>query len=260
MIGNGVTDWRIDTSTALMDFAYTHQLYPLEIRARYEKFCLEVADDEKCNVVQAEIQHLMEGINIYDIYGTCYVPKEKHVRELYSDNKAKASRYPYTPWLFRGMGANQHQKLNDAPPCIDLRSVETFFNKQEIIKALKVKEGIKWDSCSEDVGNNYSPDFKRGSLYLYPKLIISKLKIFIFSGDADGAVPINGTLAWINNLNLPLVSEWKSWLYDGQVAGYTSTYQGLKFVSFKGIGHTVPMYTPNKAFFIYSKFLTGEDV
>ena len=114
--------------------------------------------------------------------------------------------------------------------------------------------------CSDEVAKNYTSDTKRGSLYLYPKLMLANLRILIFSGDTDGAVPLNGTLAWINNLNLAVVSPWRSWLLNSLVGGYTVKYQGLTLVTVKGVGHMVPQWARDRALYMFTKYLNNQDI
>ncbi len=271
MVGNGVTDWRVDTSNALYDLAYSHALISLETRAKYEKYCKDsYYDEEKCNVVKAEIQHQLEGVNIYDIYRKCYLPDGEEVklkRQLRSSFAGLKYSYKYTPWLFKNAENDKHLKflnptLNSGltPPCVDSKGPDWYFNRADVKKALHVKEEIKWEICSDDVGKHYTTDYNKGSLYIYPTLIQAKLKILIFSGDTDGAVPINGTMKWIYNLNLPIAKPWRSWIVDKQVAGYTEVYQGLNFVSVKGVGHMVPQWARERALHMFSRFLADEDM
>ncbi|EXC12637.1 Serine carboxypeptidase-like 12 [Morus notabilis] len=39
------------------------------------------------------------------------------------------------------------------------------------------------------------------------------------SGDHDMAIPYIGTQAWIKSLNIPIVSQWRPWMVDDQIAG-----------------------------------------
>jgi serine carboxypeptidase-like clade 2 len=59
---------------------------------------------------------------------------------------------------------------------------------------------------------------------LYPTLINAGLRIWIYSGDNDGAVPIVGTLNWIQQLKQQLqmtdVEFWRPWFTSGE---YSST-------------------------------------
>jgi len=42
--------------------------------------------------------------------------------------------------------------------------------------------------------------FPQGSYYVYPIMINAGYRIWVISGDTDAAVPVTGTLHWLNNL------------------------------------------------------------
>ena len=68
--------------------------------------------------------------------------------------------------------------------------------------ALHIDETVSdllWESCTNDQIYEYT-EFPEGSYYLYPNLLKSGLKIWIYSGDVDANVPITGTLTWITQL------------------------------------------------------------
>ena len=268
LVGNGVTDWRVDTQAAVYDFACSHALCSIETYEKYKLNCKDQPDDEKCNVVKAEIQHQMEDINIYDIYRYCYSSKTEMEDEIdklgQTINSSKNLLYRYTPWIFQKNKYNQEKFLSEnlkhIPGCIDGKGVTQFFNRSDVKKALHVKEDITWDMCSDPINFNYEKDIEKGSIYLYPKLLIANLRILIYSGDTDAAVPINGTLNWIKNLNLPITSPWRSWFVNKDVAGYTIDYLGLKFVSVKGVGHMVPQWARAQSLYMFTKFLLNQDL
>jgi len=49
---------------------------------------------------------------------------------------------------------------------------------------------------------------------------VETLFLFVNSGDHDMVVPFLSTQAWIRALNYSIVSDWRQWYYNGQVAGY----------------------------------------
>jgi carboxypeptidase C (cathepsin A) len=264
MVGNGVTDWKVDTTPALIDFAYTHALYSPELRQKYITQCVTQPDAD-CYKIFFKIQNEVSKVNIYDIYRTCWKPDSENLMGI-----NKRSSFNYTPWLF----SNFRQKKNDnflayleeeqlstTPPCVDSKGPDSFFNRMDVKIALNVRTDLTWSMCSDEVGNRYKTSDK-ASVHLYPGLIEAGLKILIYSGDTDAAVPVNGTQKWISNLNLPIISAWRAWKTDdlNNVAGYRTIYKGLTFVTVKGTGHMVPQWKPKEAFHMLNCFLQGRDL
>jgi len=104
-------------------------------------------------------------------------------------------------------------------------------------------------------------DMEKGSYWIYPILISKKLKILIYTGDTDGAVPFNGTLAWVRNLGLKITRPWRTWrVNEDAVAGYVTNYDGLILVTVKGTGHMVPQWKAKEAFYMLNQFFEGKDL
>lgn len=68
------------------------------------------------------------------------------------------------------------------------------------------------------------------------------MRILKYSGDTDGAVPTYGTKEWIKMLNWDVLEAWRPWYTNGQVSGYVTRYDGLDFVTVKGVGHMAPQW------------------
>ncbi|KAA3461622.1 serine carboxypeptidase-like 18 isoform X3 [Gossypium australe] len=57
---------------------------------------------------------------------------------------------------------------------------------------------------------------------------------FLYSGDHSLAVTYVGTESWIKSLNLSIVDDWRPYIVDGQVAGYSREYgNNLTFATIK---------------------------
>ena len=270
LVGNGVADWKYDTVPAMIDFIFTHHLIGFELRKDYIKYCQKEIDEEKCNANVLKTLGLINNINVYDYLQDC--------QGLSNSNSIRNSYYfNYAKWAFPSSllkSKNKHflqiikdeNKSNGAVPCIDTSIIENYLNRIDVKKALHVDQSIKWEICNMEGYSRYRK-LEKGSIYAYPYLL-NKIRILIYSGDTDMAVPFNGNQAWIRNLRLPIISEWKSWRaedLDGNVdmaniAGYRTIYKGLTFVTVKGTGHMVPQWKRKEAFHMVKRFLADEDL
>lgn len=273
LVGNGVADWNYDTSPAVYDFAFTHHLISYEMRAQFNKVCITEPDEAECNKIKEEIDTKnLADLNMYDLLRDCYFPPEGTPKETYKDS----FYYQYARWAFpqlkKKFGQTKKRnflsfieenkkEISLAPPCVDVTNIETYFNRADVQSALHVKSR-KWGLCDDAVGSRYKI-LPEGSIYLYPKLIKSGLKIVIFSGDTDMAVPFNGNQKWIDNLKMEIVSPWRSWRADNDaenVAGYRVIYDGLTFVTFKGVGHMAVAWHARDAYYMLKQYLADKDL
>ncbi|KAF2321095.1 hypothetical protein GH714_033837 [Hevea brasiliensis] len=84
------------------------------------------------------------------------------------------------------------------------------------------------------------------------------LRVWIYSGDTDGRVPVTSTQYSIAKMKLPTKTEWYPWYLNGEVGGYSQVYQGdLTFVTVRGAGHQVPSYQPERSLSMIKHFLSG---
>jgi carboxypeptidase C (cathepsin A) len=83
-----------------------------------------------------------------------------------------------------------------------------------------------------------------------------------FSGDVDGAVPTDGTLRWINDLNRTTVEDWRQYKVGNttEVGGYIEEYDGLTFATVHGAGHMVPEYKPAAAYHLILNWVLNRPI
>ena len=236
-VGNALTSWTYDITNALIDFAFTHSLYSYEMRKEYLEVCINKPDKEKCTAIVEKISGLLNGLNVYDLLQDC---------GKRSDNKnvnPNSFYYKYAKWAFPKQQTSNRNFLSYliednvqlSPPCLNNDSPIKYFNRADVKSALHVKSSIVWDMCSDDVTSNYVIS-QEASYYLYPKLIAAGIKIMVFSGDTDMAVPFNGSQRRIDSLKLEIMSPWRSWRAFNDmtsIAGYRTIYKGITFVTVK---------------------------
>ena len=79
----------------------------------------------------------------------------------------------------------------------------------------------------------------------------------VYSGDHDMVIPYLSTHAWIKSLNYSVVEDWRPWMVEGQVAGYTTTYANqMTFATVKGGGHTAPEYRPSECLEMFKRWIS----
>lgn len=85
----------------------------------------------------------------------------------------------------------------------------------------------------------------------------------IYSGEADAFVPLAGTRAWVESLNLPLldanipIRQWKD-THTEQIGGSVVEYQGLLRVSVRFAGHSLSSWQPHKNVQLMKAFVNGQ--
>ncbi|MFS7962293.1 putative carboxypeptidase D [Helianthus anomalus] len=126
-------------------------------------------------------------------------------------------------------------------PCTEQHSI-AYFNLPEVqntLHAYHFNSSKTWVTCSGVVGMYWqdSPisvlDVDACQCYalidvfymlhfthinVYQVLIISGLRIWMFSGDTDVVIPTASTRYSIDALNLTTISPWRAWYEDAQVA------------------------------------------
>ncbi|KAL3538779.1 hypothetical protein ACH5RR_002145 [Cinchona calisaya] len=134
-------------------------------------------------------------------------------------------------------------------------------NDPTVHEALQVRNGTKeeWRRCNKSL--SYDKDVT--TVFQYHQVLSKKgLQALVYSGDHDLVVPHIGTLEWIKDLNLTLDDDWRPWLLNGQIAGYTMKYsygEDLFFITFatvKGAGHTAPEYKPKECFAMIDRWFS----
>ncbi|KAJ0464342.1 putative carboxypeptidase D [Helianthus annuus] len=104
-------------------------------------------------------------------------------------------------------------------PCTEQHSI-AYFNLPEVqntLHAYRFNSSKTWVTCSGVVGM-YWQDSPISVLDVYQELIISGLRIWMFSGDTDAVIPTASTRYSIYALNLTTISPWRAWYEDAQVA------------------------------------------
>nr|VDD13271.1 unnamed protein product [Brassica rapa] len=102
--------------------------------------------------------------------------------------------------------------------------LDKWANNERVRRALQVTKGSigEWKRCNYDV-IPYNYDIQSTVPY-HMNNSISGFRSLIYSGDHDMVVPFIATQAWIRSLNYSIVDDWRPWMVNDQIAGYTRGY------------------------------------
>ncbi|XVF05018.1 hypothetical protein REPUB_Repub05bG0135100 [Reevesia pubescens] len=227
-VGNG---WIDDTTGSFggYDYLWTHALNSDETNKGIHTYCHFNGNDPKqCEDFTNKANVEAGDIDGYNIYAPL-------CQEYFSSSKKSS-----------------YGSVNSFDPCSG-KYMSSYLNRPEVQTALHAKVQ-EWDQCR---GFNWS-DSPATVLPIIKNLMESDLRVWLYSGDVDAAVPITSTRYGINTLNLPIKTAWRPWTNSfDEVGGYVVEYEGLTLVTVRESGHFVPSYQPSRALTMISSFLQG---
>jgi len=254
MVGNGCTDWDVDTNPVLPETLFNFNIIPKRLLdAMNENNCKFYGDPTYphdrvtpiCLKTWVEIEGLMSKLNIYDLYRHTYpetilaqsdkLKAEGRVGTTIIDGEERSytrgmKMSEYTPWL--------HGIANEEEPILGDYMTD-YMNREDVRAAFNIPSDVQtWSQCTRKIGYH---ELDECSIWIYP-ILRNHTRILKYSGDTDGAVPTAGTKKWIKALNWGVEQEWQPWFTHGQVSGYVEKYDGLDFVTIKGVGHMAPQW------------------
>ncbi|KAH9692625.1 Carboxypeptidase [Citrus sinensis] len=225
-IGNAWIDDNLCTK-GMFDFFWTHALNSDETNAAINKYCDFATGQLSTSCDQYQTQGVREygQIDLYNVY-------------------APLCKSSAPPPPTAGV-------ISEYDPCSD-KYVNSYLNLAEVQAALHAKH-TNWTTC----GDLRWTDSPSTVLPTIQQLIASGIRVWIYSGDTDGRVPVTSSRYSINALNLPVETAWYPWYTDGEVGGYVLGYKGVVFTTVRGAGHMVPTNQPQRALIMISSFLEG---
>lgn len=252
MIGNAVINDPTDFK-GLIDYAWSHAIISDQLRDGIFKECdfssSNGTDTPLCSSLTRDFLIAYSDIDIYSIYTpVCDLPDWSPSQRLF-----------VSPRLLAG-----HELWRELPsgydPCTEEYVME-YFNRKDVQIALHANlTGIPYPytTCSRVIKWKESAD---SILPIIRKLQGAGLRIWIYSGDTDGRVPVTSTRYSVNEMKMRVEEEWRAWFHKRQVAGWVEKYQGgLTLATVRGAGHQVPVFAPDQSLSLFSHFLATDDL
>ncbi|XP_057870491.2 serine carboxypeptidase-like 45 isoform X2 [Cryptomeria japonica] len=143
----------------------------------------------------------------------------------------------------------------------------TYLNRPEVHKAFHARlvGGISsWKACS-DMLEYDQLNVEIPTTGLLGKLVITGIRVLIYSGDQDSVIPLTGTRTLITSLasdmQLNTTVPYSVWFEGKQVAGWTQVYSNiLTFATVRGAAHKVPFSQPERSLVLLKAFLSGQSL
>ncbi|XP_008800209.2 serine carboxypeptidase II-3-like isoform X3 [Phoenix dactylifera] len=234
MIGNGVINDETDNE-GMFDYFWTHALISDEAINGIHNYCNfspnASSQPQQCQQAMDVASQSIGTIDVYNIYAPlCTSPGITPSPKRYS--------------------------IKNFDPCTD-DYVSAYLNTAEVQEALHAnvtKLNYTWSGCSQVI--TQWTDRPYTVLPLIKECMANDVRVLVYSGDVDGRVPVTSSRYSLNQLNLPVKTQWKSWLIENEVGGYSVVYDGnLTFATVRGAGHEVPSYQALRALVLAKFFL-----
>lgn len=93
--------------------------------------------------------------------------------------------------------------------------------------------------------------------------INSGLRVLIYNGQNDYIVNTAGVLNYLNSINSPWLSGWKSskknvWRVHSEIKGWAKVYRDLWFVVVNNAGHKISSDQPESCFNLLGRFIYND--
>lgn len=255
MIGNALVDDGLDTK-GIVDYAWSHAIISDSFYFNITQACnfTSASWSGECGTLFNSLFLKYEAINIYSIFTdvcTKIPSSTSGMRDMFLFSKR------FNPEVYTKI---PNGRAGGDDPCINYY-VSMYLNRPDVQRSLHANTSTlsyEWSGCSVvlrawvDAPSSILPTLK--------ELMANGLRVWMFSGDTDGRVPVLSTRYSIGSLNLPTLVDWYPWYYSGQVAGWSEVYTNLTFATVRGAGHMVATFQPERALALISTFLKGKSL
>ncbi|KAF9620895.1 hypothetical protein IFM89_015292 [Coptis chinensis] len=255
IVGNPETEDYYD-STGLLEYAWSHAVISDQLYEQAKQACNFKNPNwtEQCIKFMTLLYKEYHEIDIYNIFAPSCPKNASSSAHMAFFEKKDASLSKEKTNRFKRM-----RIPGGYDPCFEAYTKD-YFNRVDVRSSLHAnKTNVKWNVCNDAILHTYN--YRVFSISpIYTKLAKAGLRIWVYSGDADGRVPVIGSRYWIEALGLPLKASWRSWYHNNQVGGRIVEYEGLTFVTVRGAGHLVPLNKPSESLSLIHSYLSGKNL
>ncbi|KAK3408687.1 hypothetical protein EUGRSUZ_J00874 [Eucalyptus grandis] len=253
MIGNALLDDDTD-QRGMIDYAWDHAVVSDRLYHDIKATC-NFSQENLTSDCTSNLNKYFAVYRIIDMY-SLYV--SKCVNSNFSSTRQRPVIDGVIAPRLLSKFAGWHKRPAGYDPCAS-DYTEVYFNRPDVQEALHANVTnipYPWTHCSNNI--SFWSDAPASILPIIRKLIQGGLRVWVYSGDTDGRIPVTSTRYTLNKLGLDIVQDWTPWYNYQQVGGWTVEYDGLTFVTVRAAGHQVPTFAPKRALQLVKHFLANE--
>ncbi|MCP9262029.1 Carboxypeptidase [Dirofilaria immitis] len=254
-LGNGYVNEALNIDTLIV-FAYNHGLVDEKTWNTLEKECCHGCIDtcDLTNItgrecinkgVQEIFRFIWSGnLNPYDLYRDCYPNLEL--------SKARMHAMKF--------GLTNIKPLAGDVPCLNDSALIQYMNSAEVRRALHIPQNLpKWDVCNSKITTNYDKIY--GDMGPFIKEIIkANIRVLLYYGDTDMACNFMMGQQFSASLNLQRKRGKEPWIFNSQIAGFKTIYNGLIFLTIRGAGHMAPQWRAPQMQYVIQQFINNRPI
>lgn len=120
---------------------------------------------------------------------------------------------------------------------IDVNTVNDYFNSTEMRIALHVNDKLPYYSfMSPNITENFHSAVE-ASQFVHHVLKVNGYRMLMIFGATDGSCSLMGTRRWIERNGWVPTQAWTPWTRDGQLKGFSISYDNYTLLTVHGHGH-----------------------
>ncbi|ETO35696.1 hypothetical protein RFI_01367 [Reticulomyxa filosa] len=128
--------------------------------------------------------------------------------------------------------------------CVDSTGADIYLNNMTVRQAIHIPSTltVQWSICSDIL--NYTTLYDTmEQVYKNIFALDSTVYAFVYNGDTDLACNFLGDEWFVDDLQgVDGDDNYRTWMLDNQIAGWTKDYAKISFVTVRGAGHMFRIY------------------
>ncbi|CAI0411544.1 unnamed protein product [Linum tenue] len=141
-----------------------------------------------------------------------------------------------------------------------------YLNRKDVQQAMHAQLVAisNWTACTHRIKYDES-NLENPTIGVVGSLVGSGIRVLVYSGDQDAAIPFIGTRSLVNRLSKQLglntTVPYKPWFDGFQVGGWTQVYgenNKLSYATIRGASHMAPLSSPKRSLTLFAAFLAGK--